>query len=163
MRVIVITGTPCTGKSTLALALKKALKFDLITDKELIVKLSTDYDTKRKCHVVDTDKLEAEFKKLKNKSKSECIIFDSHLSHHLPNNLVDFCIVVKCDLALLRSRLKSRDYSLSKIKENMDCEIFDICLNEAKENHHEVIVFSGKTTNPSDFRGLLTSIRKKFK
>ena len=37
-------------------------------------------------------------------------------------------------------RLKKKKYSKSKVRENLDVEIFDVCLNEAKENKHKIIV-----------------------
>ena len=41
----------------------------------------------------------------------------------------------------LEKRLKERKYSKKKIRENLDAEIFQICLNEAKENGHKVVTF----------------------
>ena len=34
----------------------------------------------------------------------------------------------------------NRKYPRSKIRENLDAEIFDVCLNEAKEKKHEISV-----------------------
>ena len=77
---------------------------------------------------------------IKNKKIKKGIIIDSHLSHYLPKKYVDLCIVTKCDLKILKNRLKKKKYSEDKIRENLDAEIFDICLNEAKENKHKIIV-----------------------
>ena len=41
---------------------------------------------------------------------------------------------------MLKNRLKKKKYSKDKIRENLDTEIFDVCLNEAKENRHKIIV-----------------------
>ena len=68
------------------------------------------------------------------------IIIDSHLSHYLPNKYVDLCVVTKCDLKVLEKRLKKKEYSKEKIRENLDTEIFDICLNEAKESNHKIMI-----------------------
>ena len=73
------------------------------------------------------------------KSKKDLVI-DSHLSHYLPKKYVDLCVVTKCDLKVLKKRLEKRKYSKEKIRENLDVEIFDICLNEAKEKGHKVKV-----------------------
>ena len=62
------------------------------------------------------------------KTKND-IIIDSHLSHYLPRKYVDLCIVTKCDIKVLKNRLKNKKYSKSKVRENLDAEIFDICLN----------------------------------
>ena len=59
--------------------------------------------------------------------------------------------MTKCDLKELERRLKNKKYSKNKVRENLDAEIFDICLNEAKENKHKIIVVD--TT-----KGIKTSI-----
>ena len=68
------------------------------------------------------------------------IIIDSHLSHYLPKKYVDLCVITKCSLKTLEKRLKKKKYSKEKIKENLECEIFDVCLNEAKEAGHKILV-----------------------
>ncbi len=43
--------------------------------------------------------------------------------------------------------MKKRKYSKEKIRENLDCEIFDVCYNEALEKGHKVkIVYTDKRT-----------------
>mgnify|MGYP001580649124 CR=1 FL=1 len=72
--------------------------------------------------------------------KFKGIIIDSHLSHYLPKKYADICIVTKCSLNVLEKRLKEKKYDKNKVRENLDAEIFDICLNEANESRHKVIV-----------------------
>lgn len=80
----------------------------------------------------------------KNSSKTikkySGIVIDSHLSHYLPGKYVDLCIVTKCNIKELNKRLKKRKYPKSKIQENIQAEIFDICLNEAKEGKHNLVI-----------------------
>ncbi|MBS3098325.1 AAA family ATPase [Candidatus Woesearchaeota archaeon] len=158
MKVVIVTGTPGTGKTTLAKKLAKKLDYDYIDINKVVKenKLNKEYDKKRKCYVVDINKLnKALIKIIKNSKKSS--IIDSHLSHNLPKKYVDVCIVTKCDLKELQRRLKKKNYAKQKIRENLDCEIFDICLNEAKEAGHKVVVI--KTT-----KGLnIAAISKKIK
>ena len=78
--------------------------------------------------------------KNKNNKTKKGIIIDSHLSHYLPEKYADLCIIAKCNLKVLENRLKKKGYSKSKVRENLDAEIFDVCLNEAKENKHKIIV-----------------------
>jgi len=141
VKIIIITGTPGTGKTVLAKKLANLLNFTYI-DVNLIIKtnkLSLNYDKKRSTYIINTNKLNRILISLiKNSNKS--LIIDSHLSHYLPNKLVDLCIVTKCDLKILADRLKKRKYNLSKIRENRDSEIFDICLNEAIENNHNIMI-----------------------
>ena len=62
------------------------------------------------------------------------------MSHYLPKRVVDLCIVTKCDIKVLNKRLKKRRYSKAKIKDNLEAEIFDVCLLEAKKKKHNVLV-----------------------
>ena len=58
----------------------------------------------------------------------------------MPKKYVDLCIVTKCSLKELERRLGNKKYNKNKIRENLDAEIFDICLNEAKEIGHKIFI-----------------------
>ncbi len=157
MKVICVSGTPCTGKTTLAKRLAKQASYKYIDVNKLIKdnKLNESYDRKKKCYVVDVKKLNKILIGL-IKEKDKNLVIDSHLSHHLPKKYVNLCIITKCDLKILEKRLIKRKYLKSKIRENLDCEIFDICLNEAKENKHKIkIVDTSKKIGPDNIKRLI--------
>lgn len=64
------------------------------------------------------------------------IIIDGHLSHYVD---ADYCFVVKSDIKELGRRLKSRNYSAKKVRDNLESEIFDVCLEEAKSLKQRII------------------------
>ena len=144
--IIVISGTPGTGKSALAKKLMKSLNYPLLDINKFIKqkRLSEGYDKKRKTNLIDTKKLNkaiiSEIKKVQKEHSPKGIIIDSHLSHYLPKKYVDLAIITKCNLKTLEKRLKKRNYPTSKIRENLDAEIFFICLNEAREAKHKILV-----------------------
>lgn len=169
MKVIIVTGSVGTGKTTLSVKLAKKLDFHYIDVNKLIKKynISEGYDRKRKTKIIDVKKLnkalvkeiglikkismknynkKIQFNKNKNPIKNhkkifkKGIIIDSHLSHYLHRKYVDLCIVAKCNLKELKKRLKKKKYTEDKVRENLDAEIFDICLNEAKENNHKIFI-----------------------
>jgi len=165
MKVIIVTGTPETGKTKLSRKLAKKLSFHYLDVNKIIkkYKISEGYDKKRKTKIIDVKKLNKTLiKEIKsynikkkyninqltknkklikiNKKIKNGIIIDSHLSHYLPSKYVDLCIVTKCELRELKNRLKNKKYSKEKIRENMDSEIFDVCLNDAKENEHKIMI-----------------------
>jgi adenylate kinase len=147
--IICVSGTPATGKSTIAKILSKELKFKYIDVKAIIKKnkLYDCYDKKLKTYIVDEKKLNKFL--INNIINSNIdLIIDSHLSHYLPKKYVDLCIITKCDLKQLKKRLEKRKYSSEKVRENLDSEIFDVCLNEAKElNHHIFVINTTKGIN----------------
>jgi len=138
--VIIVTGCPATGKTTIAkkISKEKNLKY---TDVNNLIKenrLYSYYDKKDKSYVVDVRKLNRFLVNLIRKDKN--IVLDSHLIHYLPAKYVDECIVTKCNLKELKKRLEKRKYHKEKIRKNLDCEIFDVCRIEALENKHKVRV-----------------------
>jgi adenylate kinase len=149
MKAIIVTGSVGTGKTTLSKRLSKKLNFAYVDVKRLIEKnrLYDGCDKKRKCKIVDTKKLNDFLIKLV-KDSNKGIVIDSHMSHYLPKKYVDLCIVTKCDLKILEKRLKKRGYHKDKIRENLDCEIFDVCLNEARERKHKIKIVD--TTNDTN-------------
>ena len=138
--VIIVTGCPATGKTIIARKIAEKKKLRYIDVNQLIKdnKLYSYYSRKDMSYVVDVKKLNRFLIKLIKKDKE--VVLDSHLSHYLPHKYVDECIVTKCSLKELKKRLEKRKYPNKKIRDNLDCEIFDVCHIEALENKHKVRV-----------------------
>ncbi|MBI5391931.1 adenylate kinase family protein [Candidatus Woesearchaeota archaeon] len=147
-KAILVTGSVGSGKTTVSKLLAKKLRWTYI-DVNLIIKKNpfvvTGFDTKRDSKIIDTIKLSKVLASLILKS-SKNLIIDSHLSHYVPAQYANLCIVTKCSLKTLRKRLKKRKYTTAKIQENVEAEIFDVCLIEALESGHHVHVL--KTDKP---------------
>ena len=169
MKVIIITGSVGTGKTALSKKLARAVRYIYIDANKIIKKygLAEGYDRRRKSRLIATNNLSkaliGEIKILgKNKSVNGVII-DSHLSHNLPPKYADLCIVTKCDLAALNRRLKRRGYGKAKVRENLDAEIFDVCLEEArKKGHNIIIVDTSKGINNNAFSLVSGWLKKKI-
>ena len=146
MKIVAVTGTPGTGKTTLSKKLAKKLNFYYMDVNKIISKynLSEGYDKKRETKIIGTKKLNKklaeEIQKIKLLNKYNGIIIDSHLSHYLPKKYMDLCIIAKCGIKELNKRLKRKKYRKSKVQENLQAEIFDVCLNEARERKHKIVV-----------------------
>lgn len=143
-KVTIVTGTPGTGKTTVAKKYAEKNKAVYINVNEVIrkEKIAKSHDKKRYAKIIDIKRLNTILIKIikEARKKRVSLVIDSHLSHYLPAKYVDLCIVAKTTLKKLKARLQKRWYSKEKIRENMDCEIFDICFMEAKEMGHRVRV-----------------------
>ncbi|WP_214045351.1 adenylate kinase family protein [Methanomethylovorans sp.] len=125
-----ITGTPGTGKTSVAGQLKKRSGYHVIHLNELIKeeKLYSEVDTERDCVVADMDIVEQRVME-KIDGLSPVTILDSHLSHHI----ADIVIVLRTSPDKLRERLQQRNYPENKIQENLEAEALDIILFESVE------------------------------
>lgn len=144
LMIIAVSGSVGTGKTTLSKRLAKELGYDYVDVSDIIKKhkLNEGYDRAKKCWIVDVKKLNRVLgEKIKEAKKNKVgLVIDSHMSHYLPKKYVDLVIITKCSLKTLANRLKKKKYSKSKIKANLEVEIFDVCFNEAKEAGHKVLV-----------------------
>ncbi len=140
-KAIIVSGSVGAGKTTFAMKLAHKIKGIYVDVNSLVDEhgLSEGYDKKRKSKIVDIDRLNKVLIEMIKKSEKKLII-DGHLSHFLPAKYVERCYIVKCDLRELNKRLEKRGYSKSKIRENLDAEIFDVCLVEAGEMGHKIEV-----------------------
>ena len=155
--IIAVTGTPCTGKSTLSKRLARALGFERIDLNEFI-RLKGWHegrDAARDTLIVNENTLGGRVKSVLERGKD--YVLDSHLSHFLPPRMVSLCIVCTCDIAVLKGRLKKRGYSTLKVRENLDAEIFEECRTEAEEAGHKVLIVD--TSTPVDTKRLAREVR----
>jgi adenylate kinase len=146
MSILIVTGTPGTGKTTVARLISALYGFHYLDGNRIISKyhLSEGYDRKRNAKIVDARKFSSaalkEIRIPRKLSKERAgMVIDSHLSPYLPKKSVAACIVTRCSLKTLEKRLKKRKYPAEKVRENLDAEIFDLCLVEARERGHATI------------------------
>ncbi len=135
---IFITGTPCTGKTTVSEILSQRLNCRLVKINDLAIEndfvLGIDEDKGYK--VIDIDALNDKVSEIISKS-DELIIFEGHLAHLCSG--ADKVIVLRVHPEILRKRLAARDYSQSKIRENLEAEAMGVCTAEAFEEYGDKI------------------------
>lgn len=162
---LLVTGTPGTGKTVLSKKLSLLLDYAYFDVNSFVKKahIYSSYDRKRRCYVVDEAKLASSLIKVRGKAIKEAkrgIILDSHLSHFLPRKYADLCLLARCSLKALQQRLQERGYSAAKVRENLDAEIFEVCLSEARELGHRIVVFDTTSAKAADVKALARRIRR---
>jgi adenylate kinase len=130
---IALTGTPGTGKSTVADILSPYIKVVHVND---LIKggYNTGADEERGgALIADLDRLSEYVTSLDGD-----VLLEGHVSHLLPADMV---IVLRASPSALKERLSVRGYADGKIRENVEAEALDIILVEsldANENVYEI-------------------------
>ena len=146
---VALTGTPGTGKSTVAGMVDAG--FSVVHVNDLIKeKYNVGLDEERNSWIADLPGLSRYVKKLKGD-----IILEGHLSHLLP---VDMVIVLRASPGKLRARLEERGWSEAKIKENVEAEALDVILSEAVEAHKKVYEIDTTNMTPMQVREAIREI-----
>ncbi|CCH41341.1 NTPase required for small ribosome subunit synthesis [Wickerhamomyces ciferrii] len=147
---IIITGTPGCGKTSHAEIISNELdgfKHINITDFAKDNDAYDGFDKERNSHIVDEDKLLDALEPILEKGG---ILIDWHACDMFPERLIDLVVVLRTENGTLYERLEKRNYSQSKIDENLDCEIMEVILQEAKESYAEEIVVELESNNTDD-------------
>ncbi len=156
---LLITGTPCTGKSTLGLELSQLLGCPFVRVNDVVDQLGCfKLDKKEGTKIVDLKILEKNLKKIllnfgrkagrgKNGGNNKNIVVEGHLlcDVKLP---CEKMVVLRCDPVLLEKRMQKRKWSKAKISENLLAETLDYCLTNSEQNYGKKKVVQIKFTNP---------------
>lgn len=138
--IILITGTPGVGKTTVSSILVEKTGAHLIDVNELVNEkhLYTGIDEERGYKIVDLDALFHEMDKLIGKvNPEEYVVVEGHLSHLFESS--DLVIVLRANPDVLRVRMKAKGWKTAKIRENIEAEAIDICSYEAFEIHGDKV------------------------
>ncbi|HIQ03659.1 MAG TPA: AAA family ATPase [Desulfurococcales archaeon] len=149
--VIVISGTPGVGKTSIAKMLARKLNGVYLNLTELVLnkKLYVDYDPERESYIIDEEKVRKEILKISIKHQDKYVIIDSHYGELTPREVLYKIFVIRCNPLTLAQRLKERGWKELKIRENVQAEILGICTANAIEEHGEDLVYEIDVTNKS--------------
>lgn len=136
--IIVITGTPDTGKTRVSnelaklLSRKKGRKFRVLHLNREILRhgLWSSVDKKRKSKNVNMRKLRKFVSK--QTKNSQDLIIESHLAHYFKGDVV---FVLRTEINELRRRMEKRGWSKAKVEENLEAERLNLILGEALDLH----------------------------
>lgn len=136
--IVAITGTPGTGKTEVAKAFSRRMKWPFFSLNDIAEKndFYQGYDKERMVKIVDTDKLREEVNVLASENRN--IIIESHYAHDMPCDVV---IVLRTEPSVLRKRMLEKGFHAEKVAENLEAEMMEVIKDEAAEanaNVHEI-------------------------
>ena len=135
VNVIVISGSPGTGKTSVASELDKIgyLAMNLF-DLAEIFECVEGFDEERDTHIVDTDKLYGHLDSFLAKEEGIMIV-EGHYGDVVPAQYVTKCFVLTAPTNVLKLRLLAKGYAENKINENLQAEIMQECWVEALDSY----------------------------
>ncbi|RLE94521.1 MAG: kinase [Thermoprotei archaeon] len=130
---IIITGTPGVGKTSVSKKVASILNAKYVNLAEFVKsnKLFLEYDNELNSYIIDEEKTRKTLRRLLREYSR--VVVDTHILTVFDPNAVDLAIVLRLNPKILLKRLKERNYSLSKIKVNIQAEMLGVCLSEAVE------------------------------
>jgi adenylate kinase len=132
--VILITGTPCVGKTSTAKQLAEKLNAQYInlTDFAKTHNLILGEDTKRNTTIIDEDAMQQKLKETIEISTYANIVVDGHYAAAVtPNSQVTKVFVLRRNPKELKEFMQKSGFNDAKLYENLSAEILDSCLVEA--------------------------------
>ena len=135
-----ITGTPGVGKTTFSEMISNQFGLVHIPVSRLIEEkhLWEEFDDERNCTIYDEDKLDEAIEQIIEENPDGGVIFDFHCSDIVKIEDIDYVLVLRTTSDLLFKRLQARGYAEEKVRENTECEIFRVVLDEALENFSQL-------------------------
>jgi adenylate kinase len=165
--VILITGTPCTGKTTTAKQLAQKLNADYINLTEFANthSLITGEDKQRKTQIIDEEKMRKKLTETINTTENPTIIIDGHYAAAVtPKQHVTHVFVLRRNPIELRKQMEKNGYQNNKLWENLAAEILDTSLTEAlqEQNKNKICQIDTTTkTTEAVVNEILTTIKNK--
>ncbi len=145
---ILITGTPGSGKTLLSENLyneltSKQIPYQVINVSEAAKTngfVEKEKDVARDTYILDEDRLLDWMELELATDRNFGFIVDYHASELFPERWFDLVVVMHADPNVLAERLSKRGYAQAKIQENVQCEIFNVCEDEARNSYDENII-----------------------
>ncbi|XP_014307634.1 adenylate kinase isoenzyme 6 isoform X3 [Myotis lucifugus] len=142
-------GPSCRGSRAFA------LRTMLLPNILLTGQLYDGYDEEYDCPILDEDRVVDE---LENQMSEGGVIIDYHGCDFFPERWFHIVFVLKTDNSILYKRLETRGYNEKKLKDNVQCEIFQILYEEALASYREEIVHQLPSNKPEDLENNINQI-----
>lgn len=132
-RVLVLTGTPGVGKTSIAGLLAQRLGGVVISLSELVKRgrLSAGFDKRRETLIADRERVAAHVESAIAQAEGYVVVEGHFASDVVARKDAFRVFVLRRDPDELRTALVKRGYKERKVAENVAAEILDVCLFDA--------------------------------
>jgi adenylate kinase len=157
--LIVVIGTPGSGKTRVAKLIAESLGCRYLNVGEL--SLEKGYvlgrDEERGSYIIDEERVREELSRIE-----DTIVVETISPYAIPQDKVSLVIVVRCRPSILLERLREREYSKSKIRENLEYEAIDGPLFDAMQiaDVDKIVEIDGCEGNDEEIYDALRGIKK---
>lgn len=157
MKCIGISGTPGTGKSSVARELSLKLQIPVIELSDYVINnnLYIYYDALRNSYVIDEEKVRKNITKLYEEQGTLIIV--GHYIEVLGRDLFELIIVLRRNPLELINILKARGWPDHKVAENIEAELLSVCTFNAIEELGEDLVVEVDVTS-KNFSDVATEV-----
>jgi len=139
-QVILVTGTPCVGKTSLAQRLADELdgRYVNLTELAKTEKLALRKDTKRNTIMVNEEKMRNKLQQIIKNTEKPAVIIDGHYAAAVvPKEETTMVLVLRRDPRQLREFMTNCGFAENKLQENLESEVLDVCLIEALQEQDQ--------------------------
>jgi adenylate kinase len=107
-------------------------------------------DAERDCFILDSDAEDALLDELEEEQAKGGCLLDYHANGLFPKRWAHLVVVLSCDIRELRRRLEGRNYTASKVDENVQAEIMEVVADEAYESYDNSIIWRLRNDSTED-------------
>lgn len=151
---VLVTGTPGVGKTATASLIAERLGMQHISVGDLVKqhKFHDGRDEKFDTLILDEDRLLDHMEQMLSDAAEEGkgVVVDYHSCDFFPERWFDLILVLRAKTDVLYDRLIKRGYPETKRNENMECEIMQVVLDEARESYAKEIVHEVQSNTLDD-------------
>jgi adenylate kinase len=167
---IVITGNPGVGKHTISAAVAKKLNYTILDLNKFVIMNKATFPSSDGENSLEVDVRAAAHALKREFNKGENLVIVGHLAPYLlRSSQVNFVAILRKYPKYLVQVYKKRKYSISKMRENITCEILGTCSYDVLRqfDRAKIAEFDTSTRSTSEMvrvilQGLKTNSRRSF-